>query len=147
MPRIDSDRIGPREFPDIALYGASTLRAPKNFDISPLKVGNEPGFVRPLAAIKKAAAKATREIKVLSGQQSRDFVSACDEILSGQYHERFVVDLFEGSGGTSINMNANEVIANRALQIMGRAAGQYAHLSPTDHVNTGQSTTTWCLRL
>ncbi|OBY28543.1 aspartate ammonia-lyase [Leisingera sp. JC1] len=140
MPRTETDSIGPRELPDDALYGVNTLRATENFDISPLSIGNEPAFIRALASIKKAAAKSNREIGILTNAQAEAIVTACDEILAGQHHDQFVVNLLEGSGGTSINMNANEVIANRSLQIMGHAAGQYEHLSPNDHVNSGQST-------
>lgn len=140
MPRTETDSIGPRELPDDALYGVNTLRATENFDISPLNIGSEPAFIRALASIKKAAAKSNREIGILTNAQAEAIVTACDEILARQHHDQFVVNLLEGSGGTSINMNANEVIANRSLQIMGHAAGQYEHLSPNDHINSGQST-------
>ncbi|MEX0302689.1 MAG: aspartate ammonia-lyase [Leisingera sp.] len=140
MPRSETDSIGCRELPDTALYGVNTLRAVENFDISPLSISSEPAFIRALAAIKKAAAQANGEIGVLQPEQTKAITAACDEILSGKHHEQFVVNLLEGSGGTSINMNINEVIANRALQVLGHAAGEYQHLSPNDHVNTGQST-------
>ncbi|MCV0429746.1 MAG: aspartate ammonia-lyase, partial [Roseibium sp.] len=140
MTRIETDSIGTRELPEQTLYGVNTLRATENFDISPLKIGNEPAFIRALAAIKKAAAKANGEIGIISPMHRDAIVSACEEILSGAHHDQFVVDLLEGSGGTSINMNANEVIANRALQVLGHRVGQYEQLNPNDHVNTGQST-------
>jgi aspartate ammonia-lyase len=140
MTRIETDSIGARELPEASLFGVNTLRATENFDISPLKIGNEPAFVRALAAIKKAAAKANGEIGVIPLTIRNAIVAACDEILAGRHHEQFVVDLLEGSGGTSINMNTNEVIANRALQIIGHRAGQYDLLNPNDHVNSGQST-------
>ncbi|MES0885368.1 aspartate ammonia-lyase [Roseibium sp. SCP14] len=140
MTRIETDSIGARELPEASLFGVNTLRATENFDISPLKIGNEPAFVRALAAIKKAAAKANGETGVIPHTIRNAIVTACDEILAGQHHGQFVVDLLEGSGGTSINMNTNEVIANRALQIIGHRAGQYDLLNPNDHVNSGQST-------
>jgi len=140
MARIETDSIGSCELPDDALFGVNTLRGIENFDISPLKIGNEPAFIRALAAIKKAAARANADVGALDAGKSTAIVSACDEILAGQHHAQFVVDLLEGSGGTSINMNANEVIANRALQIMGHRPGRYDELNPNDHVNKGQST-------
>jgi aspartate ammonia-lyase len=140
MSRFESDSIGKRELPDDALFGVNTLRGAENFDISALKIGREPALVRALAYIKMAAAKANGEIAAISEAQSKAIVAACEEIISGQHHDQFVVDLLEGSGGTSINMNANEVIANRALQIMGHQAGDYLYLNPNDHVNNGQST-------
>ncbi len=140
MSRFEVDSIGQRELPDDALYGVNTLRGIENFDISPRKIGAEPAFVCALVAIKRAAAKANGEIGAIGANQSSAIVAACDEILAGAHHEQFVVDLLEGSGGTSINMNANEVITNRALQILGRGVGQYALLHPNDHVNCGQST-------
>jgi len=140
MPRFESDSIGQRELPDDALFGVNTLRGVENFDISSLKIGREPAFVRALAHIKMAAAKANKEIGAINEAQSNAIILACNEIILGRHHDQFVVDLLEGSGGTSINMNANEVIANRALQLMGHQAGDYQHLNPNDHVNNGQST-------
>ncbi len=140
MPRIETDSLGQRELPDDALYGVNTLRGVENFDISPLKIGDEPALINALAAIKKAAAKANAEIGVLDADKAAVVVAACDEIRGGQHHDQFVINLLEGSGGTSINMNANEVIANRALQILGRTAGDYDFLHPNDHINCGQST-------
>lgn len=140
MSRYETDSIGERELPAGALYGVNTLRGMENFDISPQKIGNEPAFVRALASIKMAAAKANSEIGAITADQGAAITAACKEVIAGQHHDQFVVDMLEGSGGTSINMNANEVIANRALQIMGYDAGAYNHLNPNDHVNTGQST-------
>lgn len=140
MTRVETDSIGARSLPDGALYGVNTLRGVENFDISPLKIGREPAFVRALAHIKMAAANANAEVGALSRDKADAITAACREIIAGQHQDQFVVDLLEGSGGASINMNANEVIANRALQIMGRAAGDYDHLNPNDHVNKSQST-------
>ncbi|MEP0942794.1 MAG: aspartate ammonia-lyase [Rhizobiaceae bacterium] len=140
MARIESDSIGERELPEDALFGVNTLRGVENFDISPLKIGREPALVRALAHIKMAAARANNEIGALPPAKSNAIVAACQEVIAGQHHEQFVVDLLEGSGGTSINMNANEVFANRALQITGHDVGHYQHINPNDHVNLGQST-------
>ncbi|WP_305985195.1 aspartate ammonia-lyase [Roseibium sp. MMSF_3544] len=140
MARLETDSIGTRELPEAALYGVNTLRATENFDISPLKIGNEPAFIRALAYIKKAAAKANCDIGALEPALRDAIVTACNEVLEGRHHDQFVVDLLEGSGGTSINMNTNEVIANRALQILDHQAGQYDVINPNDHVNAGQST-------
>ena len=140
MPRIETDSLGQRELPDNALYGVNTLRGVENFDISPLKIGDEPALVNALVVIKKAAAKANAEIGALDTEKAMAMVAACNEILGGQHHDQFIINLLEGSGGTSINMNVNEVIANRALQIIGRSAGDYDFIHPNDHVNCGQST-------
>ena len=141
MSRYETDSIGERELPEGALYGVNTLRGAENFDISPRKIGHEPAFVRALASIKMAAAEANAEVGAITAAQAPpQIAAACQEVIAGQHHDQFIVDMLEGSGGTSINMNANEVIANRALQIMGYEAGEYRHLNPNDHVNTGQST-------
>ncbi|MEM7731556.1 MAG: lyase family protein, partial [Pseudomonadota bacterium] len=140
MSRFETDSIGQRALPDDALYGVNTLRGSENFDISPIKFGDEPAFVRAMVAIKKAAAQANTQIGALDADKGAAIVAACDEILSGAHQDQFIVNMLEGSGGTSINMNVNEVIANRALQIMGQQPGSYAVLSPNDHVNAGQST-------
>ena len=140
MSRYETDSIGERELPEGALYGVNTLRGAENFDISPRKIGHEPAFVRALASIKMAAAEANAEVGAITAAQSAAIAAACEEVIAGQHHDQLIVDMLEGSGGTSINMNANEVIANRALQIMGYKAGEYRHLNPNDHVNTGQST-------
>lgn len=140
MSRIEVDSIGARELPDETLFGINTLRGRENFDISPLKIGTEPAFIRAMAQIKLAAARANTELGVLDAKRANAVIGACSEIINGQHHEHFVIDLLEGSGGTSINMNANEVIANRALQLLGEAPGSYEHLHPNDHVNLGQST-------
>jgi len=140
MTRIETDGLGARELPDVALYGVNTLRGSENSALGSLTIGDHPGLVRALAVIKKSAALANREIGVLEPQLANAIIAACDELLAGQHHDQFIIDILEGSGGTSINMNANEVIANRALQILGHAAGDYAILHPNDHVNHGQST-------
>jgi aspartate ammonia-lyase len=138
--RIESDSLGEIELGEGCLYGINTARGLENFAISHRALGHEPAFVRGLAHVKKAAALANRELGVLPHEIANAVVSACDEITAGRHHEYFVIDMLEGSGGTSINMNANEVIANRALQILGCPPGEYGRIHPNDHVNLGQST-------
>lgn len=129
-----------RELPDGALYGLATLRAAQNFNISNRHLGDEDAFVRAIAQIKMAAAAANADLGVITSDQAQAIDMACVEIIDGEHRDQFIVNMFEGSGGTSINMNLNEVIANRGLQIMGFRLGDYRHLHPNDHVNAGQST-------
>jgi aspartate ammonia-lyase len=138
--RIESDSLGEVPLAHACLYGINSARARGNFAISHRVLGDEPAFVRALVQVKKAAALANRELGILPDHIANALVAACDEIKAGRYHEYFVIDMLEGSGGTSINMNANEVIANRALQILGRSPGDYDCVHPNDHVNLGQST-------
>lgn len=138
--RIDSDSLGPRELPAGALYGVATLRAQENFDISFHNLGHESELLTALARIKHAAAAANRDIGVLTPEIADAIIAASTEIENGEHADQFVVDLLEGSGGTSINMNVNEVIANRALQLLGDRPGRYERIHPNDHVNAGQST-------
>ena len=138
--RTEEDSLGKREIDDDCLFGINTLRGQQNFEISGRTIGDEPAFICALALVKKAAALTNRELGVLPEWIADAIAAACDEILDGRHREYFVIDILEGSGGTSINMNANEVIANRALQILGHQAGAYEHLHPNDHVNRGQST-------
>ncbi|MBZ9854635.1 aspartate ammonia-lyase [Mesorhizobium sp. CA13] len=138
--RIDTDSLGPRQLPAGALYGVATLRAQDNFDISFRKLGDAPELLNALARIKHAAAAANRDIGVLRPDVADAIIAASIEVESGQHADQFIVDLLEGSGGTSINMNVNEVIANRALQLLGDQPGQYDRVHPNDHVNIGQST-------
>lgn len=138
--RTDTDSLGPRELPIGALYGVATLRGKENFDISFHKLGDAPELLKALARIKHAAAAANRDIGVLPADIATAIITASIEIENGRHADQFIVDLLEGSGGTSINMNVNEVIANRALQLLGEQPGAYTRLHPNDHVNTGQST-------
>ena len=140
MYRHESDSLGQRKVPDIALYGINTLRGAENFDITARKIGGQPALLRALASIKMAAARANTDIGAISDDQSSAICLACQEIIAGQHDDQFIIDMLDGSGGTSINMNANEVIANRALQIMGYQSGQYERLHPNNHVNLCQST-------
>lgn len=138
--RTDTDSLGALQLPATALYGASTLRGQANFDISFHKLGDEPELLRALARIKQAAAEANRDLGLLPDDIADAVVAAAREVADGQHQDQFIVDLLEGSGGTSINMNINEVIANRALQIIGDRPGHYARIHPNDHINLGQST-------
>lgn len=140
MARLETDGLGQRELSDDVLYGINTLRGSENSALGGETIGDHPLLVTALAVIKKAAAMANREIGALDPERAGAIIAACDELAAGLHHDQFVIDIMEGSGGTSINMNANEVIANRALQILGHAPGAYATLHPNDHVNHGQST-------
>lgn len=138
--RMESDLLGPREVPADALYGVQTLRGIENFKISRYKLDQFPEFIAGLMITKMAAAMANRELGTLSAEKEKAILSACEEILHGKHHEQFPVDMIQGGAGTSTNMNANEVITNRALQIMGHNPGEYGYLSPNDDVNQAQST-------
>lgn len=138
--RVESDLIGPMEVPVEALYGVQTLRGVENFPISRFHLYDYPAFVNGLAITKLGASKANWQLGLLTDEQYKGIAGACEEILAGQHHDQFPVDMIQGGAGTSTNMNANEVIANRALQIMGHEAGEYQYCSPNDHVNCSQST-------
>lgn len=138
--RTESDLIGEREVPDNFYYGVQTLRALENFDISGITLKYYPLLINSLAIVKKAAALANHDLGLLTKEVTDAICKACDEIIEGKFHDNFVVDMIQGGAGTSTNMNANEVIANRALELMGYKKGDYIHCSPNDHVNLSQST-------
>jgi aspartate ammonia-lyase len=138
--RREHDSLGERELPDHAYYGVQTARALENFQISGVPLRNFAHFIDALALVKKAAAMANHELGVLTQAKMKAICTACEEILAGKLHEQFVVDMFQGGAGTSTNMNANEVIANRGLEILGHEKGEYSHLHPNDDVNCSQST-------
>lgn len=138
--RTEQDSLGALEIPADALYGVQSLRAQQNFDISPQKLADAPALLRALARIKKAAALANHDIGALPEDLAQAIAGAADEVAEGRHDAAFIVDLMEGSGGTSINMNMNEVLANRGLELLGERAGSYHRLHPNDHVNMGQST-------
>jgi aspartate ammonia-lyase len=138
--RLEHDSLGERELPNDVYYGVQTQRALENFSISGVRLHNFEHMIEALAFVKKAAALANGELGVLTAKQTQAISEACDELLSGKLHEHFVVDMFQGGAGTSTNMNANEVIANRGLELMGHEKGEYEHLHPNDHVNGSQST-------
>ena len=138
--RVESDLLGAREIPANALYGVQTLRGIENFPISKFHLNEYPLFIKGLAFTKMAAAQANHELGLLTDEQANGIIVACQEIIDGKHHEHFPVDMTQGGAGTTTNMNANEVIANRALEIMGHNRGEYQYCSPNDHVNCAQST-------
>ncbi|RMF91631.1 MAG: aspartate ammonia-lyase [Nitrospinota bacterium] len=138
--RQEHDLLGTRDIPIEAYYGIQTMRALENFPITSIPLREFPHLIYALAAIKKAAALTNFELGLLLPEIQRAIVQACDEIMAGQHHQYFVVDVIQGGAGTSTNMNANEVIANRALEILGHAKGAYHIIHPNTHVNLSQST-------
>jgi aspartate ammonia-lyase len=138
--RTEHDLLGEREVPAAAYYGIHTLRAVENFPISGTPVSAYPDLVTALACVKQAAAAANRELGLLEPRTAEAVTAACEEIRGGALHEQFVVDAIQGGAGTSTNMNANEVIANRALELLGHERGEYRFLHPLEQVNLGQST-------
>ena len=136
--RIEHDSIGEKEVPIDAYYGVQTLRAHENFYITGLKM--HPELIKSVAQIKKAAAITNFEVGELDKKRASAITQACDEIIAGKLHDQFIVDPIQGGAGTSLNMNANEVIANRAIEILGGKKGDYSLVNPNDHVNFGQST-------
>lgn len=136
--RLEHDSLGAMEVPAEAYYGVHTLRSAENFQISGLKV--HPELIRALAVVKKACALANIRTGYLDEYPGNAIASACDEIASGALRDQFITDAFQGGAGTSLNMNANEVIANRAIEILGGEKGNYSIVDPLDHVNLSQST-------
>ena len=136
--RVEKDSIGTKDVPANVYYGVQSLRAAENFPITGLRMN--PELIRSLAYIKKAAALTNLEAGLLNERIANAIVRACDEILAGKLREQFIVDPVQGGAGTSINMNANEVIANRAIELLGGVKGDYSLVNPNDHVNCGQST-------
>jgi aspartate ammonia-lyase len=138
--RLEHDLLGERQVPADAYYGVHTLRALENFPITGAAISIYPDLVMALACVKNAAAIANSELGLLDEPRAMAIRLACEEVREGRLHEEFVVDVIQGGAGTSSNMNANEVIANRALELMGHAKGEYGRLHPLDHVNLSQST-------
>lgn len=138
--RLEHDSLGSCAVPSHAYYGIQTLRALHNFPLSGINLRHFTHFIRAFALVKKAAALANVQSNVVAEDKGRAIVQACDEILSGKMHRHFVVDMFQGGAGTSTNMNFNEVIANRGLEILGHQRGEYQFLHPNDDVNRSQST-------
>ena len=138
--RKEHDLLGDRDVPDDALYGIQTFRALENFPITGVAIREFPSLVEALATIKVAAALANAELGLLDQSLADMIVRASEEIRQGRHHEHFLVDAIQGGAGTSTNMNANEVIANRALELMGRPRGEYKSVHPNTHVNLSQST-------
>src|SRR5947207_10504439 len=138
--RIEHDLLGNREVPAEAYYGVHTLRAVENFPITGTPISIYPDLILALACIKQAAALANHELGLLDKAKTEVIVKACEELRAGKLHEQFVVDVIQGGAGTSTNMNANEVIANRALEHLGHQRGEYKYLHPNEDVNMSQST-------
>ncbi|PLY04828.1 MAG: aspartate ammonia-lyase [Arcobacter sp.] len=138
--RMEHDLIGDREIPSDVYYGVQSLRAKENFAITGITLSQFPTFITSLAKVKKAVALANYELELLPENKKNVICEACDEIIAGKLHDQFVVDMIQGGAGTSINMNANEVIANRALELLGHERGEYKFLHPNNDVNLSQST-------
>ena len=138
--RIESDLLGELQVPADAYYGVQTQRAINNYKISNTRMCDYPEYIVAMAYVKMAAAEANARLGVMDRKIGDAIVAACREIVDGKLHDQFPVDMMQGGAGTSVNMNANEVIANRALEIMGHKKGEYQFCSPNDHVNCAQST-------
>lgn len=138
--RLEKDLLGEREVADANYYGIQTLRAVENFPITGIAIAQYPHLITALAAVKEAAAAANQELELLEPNIAEAITAACREIRAGSLHGEFVVDVIQGGAGTSTNMNANEVIANRALELLGHRKGEYRVVHPNNHVNLSQST-------
>ncbi len=138
--RVEHDLIGEKEISNECYYGVQTARAVENFHMTGVRLSEFSTFIRSLAQVKKAAALANYELDLLAEKKKNAIVQACDKIIEGAYHEQFVVDMIQGGAGTSTNMNANEVIANIGLELMGHKKGEYKYLHPNNDVNLSQST-------
>ena len=138
--RIESDLLGELQVPSEAYYGVQTQRGILNYHISRKKMRDYPDYVIAIAYVKLAAIEANHTLGVINDEICGAVAQACREIIDGKLHDNFPIDMMQGGAGTSVNMNANEVIANRALEILGKEKGDYQYCSPNDHVNCGQST-------
>jgi aspartate ammonia-lyase len=138
--RVEHDFLGEKQIPAEAYWGVHTARAVDNFPISGTPISAMPALIRALGYVKKAAARANAELGALDRKRAGAIILACDQLIAGRFHEQFVVDVIQGGAGTSTNMNANEVIANLALEKLGFEKGRYDVLHPNDHVNASQST-------
>ena len=138
--RTEKDFLGEKKIPADAYYGVQTLRGKENFHITGIPMSLEPNFVKAFGYVKKAAAMANRDLGVLDKKVAEAIIKGCDRLIAGEMRDQFITDFIQGGAGTSTNMNANEVIANLALEALGRKKGDYAVVNPNDHVNFGQST-------
>ncbi|MXV39262.1 aspartate ammonia-lyase [Flavobacteriaceae bacterium Ap0902] len=138
--RLESDLLGEIKVPAEAYYGVQTQRAIDNFHITGKKMSDYPEFVNAIADVKLAAAQTNHALKLLDDKIFNAIKEACEKVRNGEYHNQFPVDMIQGGAGTSVNMNANEVLANIALEIMGYEKGDYQHCYPNDHLNLSQST-------
>jgi aspartate ammonia-lyase len=138
--RLEKDLLGEKQIPADAYYGVQTARALENFQISGVAINHYPGFVEAWAIVKLAAARANHDVGALNSTKLSAIEKACDAIMKGKYHDQFQVDFYQGGAGTSTNMNANEVLANVALELTGHKKGQYEIVEPHDDLNMSQST-------
>ncbi|MGV4414251.1 aspartate ammonia-lyase [Chryseobacterium sp. T1] len=138
--RNESDLLGELQVPANAYYGVQTQRAIDNFKISGQTLSQFPEFIKALGYVKKAAAKTNYELGLLDEELYKLIAKACDEMIDGKFNDQFPIDMIQGGAGTSVNMNGNEVIANRVLEMMGKERGDYQYCSPNDHINLSQST-------
>ncbi len=138
--REEYDLLGFKQVPADAYYGIQTVRALENFDISGEPISNFPFLIKALGYVKKATALANREFNILNAEKAEAICKACDELIAGEFLDQFPIDSIQGGAGTSVNMNANEVIANRALEHLGKEKGDYLHIHPNNHINLSQST-------
>jgi aspartate ammonia-lyase len=138
--RNETDSLGEVSVPSAAYFGAQTMRAVENFPISRTFVSSMPDIIQALAMVKKAAALSNERLGLLSAEKAMVIATVCDEIIAGRHDDQFPIDVFQGGAGTSTNMNMNEVIANRGLEILGMPRGNYSRLHPNDDVNLSQST-------
>src|SRR6187455_2882766 len=138
--RTESDLLGKKEIPFDAYYGVQTLRALENFQISGVKTNFYPDYVKAYAMVKLAAARANTEVGRMKKDRMAAIEKACQAVIAGKYHDQFLTDMYQGGAGTSANMNANEVLANIALEAMGKKKGEYQFIEPHDDLNMGQST-------
>ena len=138
--RIEKDLLGEKAIPADAYYGVQTARALENFQISGIPINHYPGFVEAWAIVKLAAARANTDVGAMKKETLAAIEKAAQAVLKGQYHDQFMVDWYQGGAGTSTNMNANEVLANIALELTGHKKGDYTIVEPHDHLNMSQST-------
>ena len=140
MARIEKDFLGEKQVPESVYYGVQTLRGKENFHITGIPMSKEPYFVKAFGYVKKAAAMANRDLGAIDAKVANAIIAACDRVIAGEMNDQFVTDFIQGGAGTSTNMNANEVIANLAIESLGHKKGEYQYVNPNDHVNFGQST-------
>lgn len=138
--RTEKDLLGEKQIPADAYYGVQTMRALENFQVSGVKTNFYPDYVKAYAIVKLAAAQANTEVGRMSKEKLSAIEKACNAVIAGEYHDQFIVDLYQGGAGTSANMNANEVLANIALEKSGHKKGEYQFIEPHDDLNMGQST-------
>src|SRR5436190_22989645 len=138
--RTEKDLLGEKQIPADAYYGVQTLRALENFQISGVKTNFYPDYVKAYAIVKLAAARANTEVGRMKKERMDAIEKACQAVIAGKYHEQFLTYLYQGVAGTSANMNANEVLANIALEMSGHKKGEYQFIEPHDDLNMGQST-------